>query len=201
MLALAPLAGGGLFLGPSFFIATPYTSMLTIEDGTIVANADSYVDISDVTTYAGRYGATWNTASSLANEQAILRAMLYIESLEETYKGCRVSETQELSWPRNYVENQLGTGYLSAVAIPRNLKNALCEAAILEMTTSGILLASSMTREASQEISSVSKKVDVIEKSVSYVDGSEKDKDERFEKIHAWLETLVRQPTNRVYRG
>lgn len=202
MLANASFAGGGFLLGPAFFISSaPYVSMLTIEDGTIVTDADSYVAIADVTTYATRYGATWNTADSLANEQAILRAMLYVESFEDEFKGERVSEAQELSWPRAYVENFRGSGYLASDAIPKGLKNAVCEAAIIEMATPGTLLASAISATGSQTVKRLFQKVDVIEKETEYFEGTETAKDERFEKLRAWLEPFIRAATNKVYRG
>lgn len=201
MLANAPVLGGGLLLGPAFFVFTPYTSMLTIEDGSIVANADSVVDIADVTTYAARYGSTWNTSSSLLNEQAILRAMLYLESFEDEFKGERVSEAQELSWPRAYVENFRGSGYLASDSIPKGIKNAVCEAAIIEMATPGTLLASSISATASQTVKRLFQKVDVIEKETEYFEGAATSKDDRFEKITAWLEPFIRAATNKVYRG
>lgn len=175
--------------------------MLTIEDGTIVADADSYVAIADVTTYAGRYGSTWNTADSLANEQAILRAMLYIESMEDMFKGCRVSEAQELSWPRSYVPNLRGSGYLASDAIPKQLKNAVAEAAIIEMSSPGTLLVSSASTTSQQTIKRLFQKVDVIEKETEYFEGTTIEKDKRFEKIQAWLEPFLKSDTGRVIRG
>lgn len=202
MLANAPIAGGGLLLGPAFFIlGTPYSSMLTIEDGSIVVDADSYVEIADVTTYAGRYGSTWDTSNSLANEQAILRAMLYIESLEDMMKGERVSESQELSWPRAYVPNFRGSGWLSSSLIPKQLKNAVAEAAIIEMTTPGTLLVSAAAATSQQTVKRLFQKVDVIERETEYFEGAKVEKDERFEKIMAWLEPFLRTDTGRVVRG
>lgn len=123
-----------------------YVSMLTLEDGTIVsvadgdaADADTYVDLAYVLAYATRYGSTWSTADSLASEQAILRAMIFIEGFEDQFAGSRVSELQVLSWPRQYVPNMAGNGYLSSTSIPLGLKNALAEAAILEQASPFIL--------------------------------------------------------------
>lgn len=175
--------------------------MLTIEDGSIVVDADSYVTIDDVTTYATRYGATWVTTDNLANEQAILRAMLYVESMEDMFKGERVSEAQELSWPRAYVPNFRGSGYLASNTIPKQLKNAIAEAAIIEMSAPGTLLVSAASATSQQTIKRLFQKVDVLEKETEYFEGTKIEKDERFEKIQAWLEPFLISDTGRVVRG
>lgn len=170
--------------------------MLTIEDGSIVsiadgdpADADSYVDIAYVTTYATRYGATWVTTDPLANEQAILRAMLFVESGEAMFCGSRVSPLQVLSWPRNYVWNAAGTAYLANNAIPPGLKNAVAEAAIIEMTSPGTLLASALTSSAT--VKRLFEKVDVLEQETEYFEGAVSTKRARFEKLFAWLKPFL----------
>ena len=193
MFANAPLAGGGLLLGPQFFIIDyGYITMLTIEDGSIVSvangsptDADSYVDIAFVTTYATRYGATWDTGDPLANEQAILRAMLYVESFEYSFCGYRVSDLQVLSWPREGVINARGSAYLPSNAIETGLKNAVAEAAIIEMSSPGTLLTPSLT--STQVVKRLKQKVDVLEKEVEYFEGAETIKSHRFERLRTWL--------------
>lgn len=117
-----------------------WSTMLTIEDGSIVSGANSYAEIADVTAYATLYGWSFS-GTSTAQEQAILRSMIYIESFEDRFCGGRVSASQALSWPREYVPDAKGTGYLDSDAIPSGLVNALCEAAILELATPGVLTA------------------------------------------------------------
>lgn len=199
------------FVGDGFawddvYVITPYATMLTIEDGTIVSvadgdadDADSYVTIADVTTYAGRYGATWDTASPLANEQAILRGMLYIESFEPYFAGARTSEKQVLSWPRAYVTNAAKTGYLASNVIPAGLKNAVCEAAILEMATPGLLLESALS--SSQTVKRLFQKIAVLEKETEYFEGSTQSKSARFEKISAWLRPFINANNNVMARA
>lgn len=189
MLGLSPLAGGGLLSAVGVFIPPyEYETMLTIEDGSIVADADSYVAIADVTTYAARYGSTWSAADELAAEQAILRAMLYIEDQEWRFCGYRVNESQELSWPRTYVPNLAG-GYLSSTAIPKGIKNAVCEAAILELATPGALLTSSL--DSTQTIKRLRQKADVLEKETEYFDEGNVSKSDKFEKIKAFLAPYI----------
>lgn len=122
-----------------FFSFPVYESMLTVEDGSIVAGADTFADADDVAAHATRYGLSW-AGTDLEKEQAILRAMQFIESFEEYLQGSRVSAAQELSWPRNYVKDRLGTAYLANDAIPAGVISALAEAAIEELASPFSLL-------------------------------------------------------------
>jgi hypothetical protein len=106
--------------------------MLIVEDGTIVSNANSYVDLDDVMTYAVDYGytTTWSGAgvTDTLREQYILKAMRYIEGL--SYRGVKQTASQPLSFPRSEcIDND---GYtLDENYIPPKLISAVCEAAFL----------------------------------------------------------------------
>ena len=93
---------------------------LIVEDGTIVANANSYIDLSFLISYASLRGLSIQASSPL-QEQAALRAMDYLESIR--FQGSKVNAAlQTLQWPRkdvlidcvDFAENQ----------IPLALKNA-----------------------------------------------------------------------------
>lgn len=89
---------------------------IIVEDGSIVANANSYVSEAELTTYATDRGVTLTTSADVL----IIQAMDYIEV--QSYKGARVSSTQELSWPRSgvYVDGVL----IASNEIPKDLKLA-----------------------------------------------------------------------------
>lgn len=151
--------------------------MLVQEDGSVVsiadgdvADANTYSLEADVDAYASLYGFSF-TGTTTAKEQAILRAMIYIESFEQHFKGTRVSANQVLSWPRNYVKNPLGTAYLSSTAIPSGVKNALCEAAILEAATPGTLTAS--LSGAAMNVKRQRRKVGPLETETEYSSGAD----------------------------
>lgn len=134
MLGLRPIGANPLagFIRP--FGLVGYNKMLTIEDGTIVANANSFVSIADVVAHADLVGNTaFALATSAAQEQAIYRAMRWIKSLESRMKGCRVNEAQALSWPRYdvYAYGRI----INSNIIPIELKEAVMEAALLEQAT------------------------------------------------------------------
>lgn len=106
---------------------------LIVEDGTIVANANSYVSDDDYTTYSSARGYTIG-ADATTREQEILKAMDYIESYRDQFKGLKVSADQPLQWPRYSV--YLDGFQLDSNFIPTELKRAVMEAAILSRSTS-----------------------------------------------------------------
>lgn len=74
---------------------------LIIEDGTKVANANSYITEAQYQSWAdARFGASRVTAPAddAAAELLILRAMDYFENLR--FKGYKSSQDQSLQWPR-----------------------------------------------------------------------------------------------------
>ena len=99
---------------------------LTVEDGSIVDDADSYVTVAEVRTFCTKRGLSL-PADDADVETLVIKAMDYIEAMEEKFQGSRVSSSQSLAWPRGYViihgnEN-------ASDNIPKNLKNALCRLA------------------------------------------------------------------------
>lgn len=95
---------------------------LIIEDGTQVANANSYVTEAELTAYATARGITITDDT----EELLIKAMDYIESLE--FIGLKVSSTQPLSWPRAFVI--IDTYYVNIDMIPQELKNGQIEVAL-----------------------------------------------------------------------
>lgn len=95
---------------------------LIVEDGTGIDNANSYVTLAEARAYALARGVTLSATDSVV-EILVIKAMDYLESLDSQFKGVRKTDTQELSWPRDYVyRNDTGSEY---PAIPKELKNAL----------------------------------------------------------------------------
>jgi hypothetical protein len=90
---------------------------LTIEDGTIVAGADSYATVADLTDYADKYGFTLPTTD--AEKEALLRRAALQMNLMN-WKGSRVESTQSLAWPRSdvYVDDTL----VSETTIPARIE-------------------------------------------------------------------------------
>lgn len=99
---------------------------LIVEDGTTVANANTYVSDSDYTTYATARGKSVG-ADATTREQELIQAMDYIEAL--SFKGTKNTKAQALQWPRSdvYVD-----GFeVEDDEIPQLLKDGQMEVAIL----------------------------------------------------------------------
>lgn len=71
---------------------------LIIEDGTGLANAEAYADVTTVLAYAMKRGYTLPTDPTVI-EPLIVKATDYLESLDYILQA--YTQTQALSWPRN----------------------------------------------------------------------------------------------------
>ena len=72
---------------------------LVIEDGTVVANANSFVTAAEIRSYAAARGITLSAVDAEIDPLAI-KAMDYIESVEVQMQGSRTSALQYLPLPR-----------------------------------------------------------------------------------------------------
>lgn len=118
--------------------------MLIVEDGTIVAGADSYVTTADALTYHANHANTsWAAATTAAQEAALRKATAYMDSrYRSRWHGNQVQPSrQALEWPRyldlysaaahiNYLSLPKGQTWFTASEIPPRLKDATCEAAL-----------------------------------------------------------------------
>lgn len=95
---------------------------LTVENGSGVTGAQTYISETDFETYASDRGYTVTGTSS----ELLLQAMLYVDSL--SFKGTRASDTQRLKWPRYGV--YIDGVSISSSAIPQQLKDLECEVAL-----------------------------------------------------------------------
>lgn len=110
---------------------------LVVEDGTVVSGATSYETMNNIDQYCQDKGYTsWLTLAEYLKEQAVHRAMLYIEG--QSFKGYKTAKDNPLEWPRYDVTDRNGYS-IDDDEIPTNLKYALCEASYTESVTSGTL--------------------------------------------------------------
>src|ERR1043165_5224076 len=103
--------------------------MLTVEDGSGLASADSYASLADANAYFTSHPNTLWAGNDAMKEQALRLATQYLDAnYGERWRGCRYLSTQRLDWPRDGVE-------VDGVCIPRatlppNLVEACFEAAV-----------------------------------------------------------------------
>lgn len=94
---------------------------LVIENGSIVADANSYVTVAEARSYATARGKTL-PADDTALNALLISAMDYLEAQRARYQGYKVSALQTLQFPRYGV--QIDGIDLEATAIPSILKQA-----------------------------------------------------------------------------
>ena len=83
---------------------------LTVEDGTGVAGADSYLSLSDADAYhEARNNTAWAAFSDDEKEGRLRRAAQYVDGhYRPRLKGIKVAVDQSLAWPRSGVEDEDG---------------------------------------------------------------------------------------------
>lgn len=105
---------------------------LLVEDGTGLADAESYISVTDADTYHGNRGNTlWATMNVTERENCLRRATEYMVGFYgERWKGEKKLGTQALDWPRYNVWLDARTPVLvSDTTIPRAVVNACAELA------------------------------------------------------------------------
>lgn len=101
---------------------------LVVEDGTIVAGANSYVDVASARSYACARGMSLSD-DDLTLEAQLIVAMDYLESLRDKYQGTKTEPgIQELQWPRQDVV--IDCEELDPNTIPVELQKAQCQLAV-----------------------------------------------------------------------
>lgn len=92
---------------------------LIVEDGSIVANANTYVSLADARTRASALGVTISSVDATAEAQ-LIQATLYVDRYyREQYQGLKVESDQSLQWPRSNV--YIDGYYIDNDEIPQEL--------------------------------------------------------------------------------
>jgi hypothetical protein len=155
---------------------------IIVEDGSIVANANSYNTIAEVQAFADSRGYTLPADFSIR----FPKAMDYLESLAESFKGSRSQPTtQSLQFPRTGIS--LWGVEVSSSSIPDLLKRAHCQA-IVELGL-GELIARPTDKVKKS-------KVDVIE--TEYFDHGLSSDSVDMTKIESFLKPLINRSSLRV---
>jgi len=103
----------------------------TVEDGTVVENANSYSSVADADSYFSLRGVTTWTGTDEVKQQALVKATSYIDATY-TWKGSVKDLTQSLGWPRKNVRDIEGRDL--ADSVPPKLKEALYELAVKSLS-------------------------------------------------------------------
>jgi hypothetical protein len=145
--------------------------------------ADSYTSLDEANAYfTARGDVNWTDSipADAVKEVALRRGTTYLENqYRDRWVGIRTGQFQSLAWPRvdglrgyyrGYTQLLLDLDgwYVPDDVIPQQIKNATAEAALLSLT--GTTLEPVLVR--GNMIKSTTSKVDVIEKTIVYMDGA-----------------------------
>lgn len=114
---------------------------LTVEDGTVVAGADSYVALNAANGYHSARGNSAWSGTDTVKEAALRRATAYIDmAYRARFPGVRrEGREQPLQWPREDAIDVRGEE-IADDEIPQEIKDAVCEAALREIAEAGSLM-------------------------------------------------------------
>ena len=107
---------------------------MIVEDGSIVAGANSYGTVSDLETYWDNRNVSLSTYTTAQKEAALIISTQYLDN-NFTWKGEILSLEQPLDWPRTGVYDEQGRN-VEQTEIPFQLTNALFEYAYRQLTNS-----------------------------------------------------------------
>lgn len=151
----------------------------TVEDGTGVVDANSYIAEAEFRSYHADRGVDVTTLTQAQVEQSCVRATDYIDKrFGRRFRGWRESKSQGLEWPRiDAIDND---GYLLDL-LPKQLRHATAEYALrahylgqlapdpaLQVPTRDTT--GSGTTESAGQVRSKTEKVGPIEESTQYAD-------------------------------
>jgi len=118
---------------------------LIVENGTGLADAESYISVADASAYHDKRGnTTWADMSEPEMEQSLRRATDYLVQVYRLrWNGTRVNSVQSLDWPRAFVLREDfnysgingyttigGNYYYPSNVVPNEVKNACAEMAL-----------------------------------------------------------------------
>ena len=157
---------------------------LIIEDGSVVANANSFTTDAEFVAYALARNLTLPSTSA-ERDVLQIKAMDFVISNEDCMQGYRVDIDQELPFPRNGVI--IYDFLVPSDKIPSTLKKAQMEAGVIAQTVD--LLPSSSVQNVQRE------KLDTLE--VAYFKGGKKST-LNVQSVYTFLSPVLKQTTKLV---
>tara|TARA_R110000744_G_scaffold378892_2_gene495779 strand:- start:8995 stop:9522 length:528 start_codon:yes stop_codon:yes gene_type:complete len=142
---------------------------LIVEDGTIVAGAESYISVTGADTYLAKYGkdSVWKT-KTVAEKEILLRiSRLYMDT-KYYWKGKQATAGHETNWPRSevYVEGNL----LNSDTVPADISNS--NALLASESASGALYRNIDGGTTGQLVKSLEDGIGPLKSKTEYYDGA-----------------------------
>jgi len=128
-----------------------------VEDGTGLAGANSYVSLADANAYFTDRGNTaWDEAEDEDKLAALVRASAALDGMYGyRWPGTRYTDLQALDWPRSGAWDR---DSYPLTGVPQKVKEATCEAASVELGTSGALSKSAEPGLSELTVGAITKK-------------------------------------------
>lgn len=153
---------------------------LVVEDGTGLANAESYCSVAAATAFHASIGAS-DSWDAVENKEAALRkaTQFLTKAYNGRWAGKRATAMQALDWPRSGVRwDDSPSGWRSETSVPVEVRNATAELAL--KSEAGDLL---------QDVGRETLSESVGEISVTYAQGSERQT--TYASADGWLSSLL----------
>lgn len=140
------------------------------EDGTGLANANSYVPLAFADQYfLDRAVTTWTGADG-DKQSALVRATDYVEGrFGDKFFGCKFVDTQALHFPTGSGMTDPTSGVLIPDVLPLKLLKAICEYAMRALTVT--LAPDPVTDATGQRVQSTNEEVGPIKEAITYAVG------------------------------
>jgi hypothetical protein len=141
-----------------------------VETGAGIANATSMCDVAFADDYISFYASdadqlAWAAQDNTTKQKRLMRGAQYlVTKYDSRWINRRVNQLQSMPWPRVCVTDSDGFA-VGSDAIPVQVKQAQCEAALLDMNGTALL----PDVEAAQNIASESVTAGPVQESISYV--------------------------------
>jgi len=154
---------------------------VVVEDGTVVALADSYISAADCITYLDNYAASgasnaFTVAATTLQDAGLRQATRFIDAnYGPLFTGRKYDfQNQTLQWPRANATDNEGSRF-DTDAIPAVLKNAVCEIAhkFVSETTGHETRRLMPDQKTPGAIKRKRLKADVVEQEIEWIGGSE----------------------------
>lgn len=108
---------------------------LIVEDGTGLANAESYISVAAFKAYCDAHGLSYADKTDTQIEQALRRATQWIDATYSVrFNGNRINSDQALMWPMSGLVDRSGYA-IANDAVPRQIVSATAEAGARELAT------------------------------------------------------------------
>lgn len=109
---------------------------IVVENGSGLANANSYLSVSDADTYwANRANSTWAAYTTDQKAAALIMATQYLDA-NYKWRGGLATSTQALGWPRDLEFDNEGR---TITGVPQKVKHATAEMAIVAAANGSLL--------------------------------------------------------------